>query len=304
VKKSLKIALAILGGVVLLTVIGTGLTESAARSRLKRKFQTHHIALPLPSASDTAAAERGRHLVASRYGCNTCHGADLGGGIMLDDAVLGSLAGPNLTTGMGSRTTDYSMADWDRIVRHGVKPDGTGTLMPSADFFRMSDDELSDIVAYIRSLPAVDREVAPLRLGPVGKVLVVLGRIPIAAELEQARTDSHLQHPPETADTAAFGEHLAAVCSTCHRADFSGGRIPYGPPDWPKAANLTRHASGLGSWSYEDFERALTQGVSRDGRVLREPMTGVTAGARAMLPAERKALWTYLSGLTPVALND
>ncbi len=303
-KKAWRITLVALGGIMLLALIGAGVVEASARSRLSRKFETHRTALLLPSGADIAAVERGQHLVASRYGCTTCHGANLGGGVMLDSPAIGSLHGPNLTTGKGGRTAHYTMSDWDRIVRHGVKPDGSGALMPSGDFFGMSDAELSDIVAYIRSLPPVDREVVPVRLGAVGKLLLVLGRLPVAAAREQARASSHPQRPPETGDTVAFGAHLAVVCSTCHRPNFAGGTIPYGPPDWPKAANLTRHATGLIGWSYEDFERALTRGVSRDGHPLREPMAGIAASAQAMLPIERKALWTYLSSLAPVARND
>ena len=101
--------------------------------------------------------ERGRHLVTARYGCAECHGANFGGGVMVDAFPLGSLLGPNITTGQGSRTLQYSPADWDRIVRHGVLPDGRPAVMPSIDFVQMSDQELSDIIAYIRSFPA-DRQ--------------------------------------------------------------------------------------------------------------------------------------------------
>jgi len=79
--------------------------------------------------------------------------------------------------------------------------------------------------------------------------------------------------------------------------------MQFGPPDWPAAANLTPHETGLGDWSYDDFERALTQGVSKDGRVLQEPMKGIVPAAKSMLPTERKALWTYLRTLPPVAAN-
>ena len=79
--------------------------------------------------------------------------------------------------------------------------------------------------------------------------------------------------------------------------------MSFGAPDWPAAANLTRHDSGLGSWSYDDFERALTQGVSKDGHQLREPMAAVVMGTKGMLPTERKALWTYLRSVKPAATN-
>ena len=115
---------------------------------------------------------------------------------------------------------------------------------------------------------------------------------------------THASRPPETADSSEFGEHLAATCTACHRGNLAGGPMPFGPPDWPKAANLTGHATGLRDWSYEDFERALTQGLSKDGRALREPMSGVVAGTKAMLPTERKALWTYLRSVAAHATNE
>jgi mono/diheme cytochrome c family protein len=294
-KQTIKRLGAALSAVVLLALLLLAVAHVKASARMGRKFATHRIDLPLPAAADLEAIARGKHLVA-RNGCDGCHGVDLAGGIMLDDPAIGSIRGPNLTKGRGGLAANYAMADWDRIVRHGVKPDGSPAVMPSQDFFSLSDAELSDIAAYIRSVPAVDAEVPRSSFGPIGKVLVALGKFPLAAEHQTAAAE-HASRPPETANTAEFGAHLAALCVTCHRADFAGGPIVSGPPNWPPAANLTAHATGLGDWSYADFERAITEGVRKDGRQLREPMTALLPAARAMLPAERRALWTYLRSL-------
>jgi mono/diheme cytochrome c family protein len=292
----------IAAGAVAISALGLfGAVSLKASARLQRHYETHRVALALPAAADPAAIERGRHLVTARYGCAACHGRNLAGGVMLDDAAIGSLRGPNLTSGQGSRSAGYTMADWDRIVRHGVKPDGTPALMPSDDFFKMSDAELSDIVAYVRSVPPVDAAVAPPSLGPVGKLLVVLGKLPLSAEHQP--TSAHPSAPPAAADSAAFGEHLVATCLSCHRQNLSGGPMAFGPPDWPAAANLTPHQSGLGAWSFEDFDKALTQGVSKDGHKLRAPMADVVQGTKAMDAAERKAIWTYLRSVTPAATH-
>jgi len=299
-KKILKRTGMALGVIVLLALVAFTAASVSASARLSQKFETHRIALELPPATDAAAIARGQHLVA-RNGCNGCHGADLAGGVMIDDPAIGSVRGPNLTPGKGGRVASYTMADWDRIVRHGVKPDGSPAIMPSQDFFTMSDEELSDIAAYIRSVPAVDAEVPRPSFGPIGKILVALRKFPIAAEHQLPPTAAHASHPPMAADTAEFGAHLAATCLACHRADFTGGRLPFGPPDWPSAANLTSHASGLGSWTYDDFERALTEGMSKDGHKLRAPMSEVLSATRAMQATERHALWTYLRSLPPRA---
>lgn len=79
--------------------------------------------------------------------------------------------------------------------------------------------------------------------------------------------------------------------------------MPFGPPSWPAAANLTPDGSGLSGWTFDDFDRALTRGISRGGRPLREPMTHVLDGTRAMTPLERRALWTYLVSLSPKPTN-
>lgn len=302
-KKALKRTGMVLGGVVALALAFYALMAAKASSRLSQKFETHRIELPLPVAGDAAAIARGKHLVEARYGCKACHGENLGGGTMINDPMIGAVLGTNLTSGKGGRIANYSMVDWDRIVRHGVKQDGTGTLMPSEDFFKMSDAELSDVVSYVLSVPAVNAEVPSLKLGPVGRVLVALGKLPISAE-RQPSSQAHPATPPATADTTEFGAHLAAICTGCHRTNLAGGPMAFGPPDWPAAANLTPHASGMGAWSYDDFERALTQGTGKDGHTLRKPMSDVVVGTKVMSPTERKALWTYLRSLKPLATNE
>lgn len=292
-------------GVGAVVALGLGLFGAAAvkaNARLAQRFEAHHIELPLPADGDAAAIERGEHLVTARYGCAACHGANLAGGVMLDDPAIGSLRGPNLTRGKGSKTVSYRMSDWDRSVRHGLKPDGTPTVMPADDFFKMSDAELSDIVAYARSLPPVDAAVPPPSFGPVGKVLLALGKLPLSAE-HQPKV-AHSATPPAATDGVAFGAHLVATCLTCHRQNLAGGPMAFGPPSWPAAANLTPHADGLRGWSFEDFETALTRGVSKDGRKLRAPMSDVVQGTRAMSSTERRAIWSYLQSLGAVATNQ
>jgi len=280
--------------------------------------ETHRVSFPIPfpltpeevagldpAADPTAVAreraiERGQHLVHARYVCVECHGEGFGGGVMVDDPMIGTLLGPNLTEGPGSRTRGYGPADWDRAVRHGVAPDGRATAMPAEDFRLMSDQELSDIVAYIRSQPPVDNEVAPVRLGPLGKVLVATGQIRISALVLPSHDEPHPTLPPETEVSAEFGAHLSGVCVGCHGADFSGGPFPGGDPSWVPARNLTPHADGLGGWSYDDFVRAMTEGRRPDGTDLLEPMSLMLPYTRNMTDVERQALWLYLQSVPPV----
>ena len=94
----------------------------------------------------------------------------------------------------------------------------------------MSDQELSDIVAYIRSLPPVDAEVTAVALGPIGKFLVARGIFGFAAD-GLSHDAPHVTMPPTTAADETFGAHLAATCTGCHKEDYTGGDIG-GDPGW------------------------------------------------------------------------
>jgi mono/diheme cytochrome c family protein len=277
----------------------------AAGRKLGRSYSTHTVDFPIPYLSDeptaeAAALERGKHLVEARYGCGECHGPDFGGGVMIDDPAIGRILGPNLTTGNGGVTTDFRPSDWDRIVRHGIKHDGKPALMPSVDFREMSDQELSDIVTFIRSQPPVDREVPPPSLGPIGKVLVATGKFRLSADLIGGGSGAHAATPPRAEPTAAFGRHVASTCMGCHREDLGGGPIVGGDPSWPPAGNLTRGPGGIGEWSLAQFSTALREGKRPDGSALRPPMSGMMPYAQKMTEVEMEALWAYLRSLPPV----
>jgi mono/diheme cytochrome c family protein len=106
--------------------------------------------------------------------------------------------------------------------------------------------------------------------------------------------------PPSTAPVSLErGAYLAAVgnCAGCHTARggsrLAGGRpipTPFGTVFSP---NLTPDArTGLGSWSADDFWRALHLGLSRDGRLLSpaHPLVNTTLIARE----DADALYAWL----------
>ena len=174
--------------------------------------------------------------------------------------------------------------------------------MPSVDFERMSDHELSDIVVFLQSHPPVDKDVPRVALGPVGKVLLATGKLVLSADAIAAHGDApHAVNPPAAAATIEFGRHLAATCMGCHGQDLAGGPIVGGDPAWPPAANLTRHPTGLAGWTAAQFARAIREGKRPDGTALREPMSGVVPYAANMSDVEVEALWLYLQSLPEVA---
>jgi mono/diheme cytochrome c family protein len=314
----MKTLLKIVAGVAFLLVLvgGAGFVWAKGKSAeiLGRTIESHSVDFPVPFPLDSAeiaaagltpeeasavalerALERGRHLVESRYVCVECHGQDFGGGVMVDDPMLGTLLGPNITAGNGGKTASYTATDWDRIVRHGLRPDGSPAAMPSEDFHQMSDRDLSDVIAYIRSKPPVDATVPPVSLGPLGTVLVATGALPLSVDQITDHTGPHPTLPPEPAVSVEFGAHVAAVCTGCHKADLSGGKIPGGDPSWPPASNLT--PLGLGGWTLEQFVATMRDGRRPDGRALLPPMDMVTTYTRNMTDTELEAMWSYLRSL-------
>lgn len=289
-----------------------------ANRQFTRTIETHRIDFPVPFpltpdelaeagvAEDVGgelalarARERGRHLIEARYHCAECHGHNFGGGVMVDSPVLGRFLAPNLTTGRGSVVADFTPADWDRAVRHGVRRDGRPSVMPAQDFLRLSDQELSDIITYIKAQPAVDNEVPESTLGPLGKVLVATGQLPAPAESVADHRAAHVATPPPADVSAEFGAHLAGTCVGCHGMNLTGGPIVGGDPSWPPSRNLTPHETGLGGWTYEQFVVALRDGRSPDGTAVQAPMTLVQPYAKSMTDVEMQALWAYLRSLPP-----
>ena len=254
------------------------------------------VGVDLAALALARAQERGKHLIDSRVGCAGCHGKDFGGNAVVDMLLVGRWVAPNLTTGEGSVTRGYTASDWDHAVRHGLRRGGLASTMPSNEFSSLSDHELSDIVAYIRSVPAVNRDPGRVRFGPVFSVIAAIDSKALAATvIDHQKT--HAAEPPATAPTAEFGEHLAQVCRGCHGANLSGGEID-GDPNMPVVANLTPHETGLKAWSEADFVRALREGKRPDGTAINEAMPWRAYGQ--MGDAELKAIYAYLLTVPPL----
>ena len=223
---------------------------------------------PLAVRNDGAALARGEHLF-TVMGCAECHGAG-GVGSLMGDVPVARIAAPNLTPpALAGR---YDADGIAAAIRHGVRPDGTPRrFMPSSDFHQLSDEDTAALVAYVQALPPSSNDPGPFEIKPLGRVLSALGKFHLtpAAGIDHA---PRARVAPPAGPTAEYGADLAQASTGCHGADFAGQHVPGTPPDFPDAANLTPHASGISAWSAEDFQRALRMGTRPDGRVLDEFM--------------------------------
>lgn len=284
--------------VVLLIVVVTA-AYSVSSYRFSQKV-TFTDSTPIVTM-DSASIAKGEYLVRAITKCADCHGQDLGGQMVIDDAALGRFYAPNLTSGLGSVTAALSDADVINEIRHGLAPDGRKLMfMPVRDWATMADADVAAIVAYLRSLPAVDRESQRSTVGPMGRALYVAGQLPLF-ESELITHDSIVRVRPETGVSSEYGRYLAQIggCTGCHGPTLSGGKIPGTPPDFKPAANLT--PAGIGHYTEADFFRAMREGKRPDGSAI-DPFMPVSA-TRLMTDDDTRAIWMYLQTVPPKAFG-
>jgi mono/diheme cytochrome c family protein len=255
--------------------------------------RTYEVQVPIVSIpTDAAAVERGRHLATVM--CFECHGDDMGGiPAFLDLGPMGVADTPNLTAGQGGLGGEFSDEDFLRVLVHGVKPDGKSVfLMPAENFQYMSDQDLGDLIAYIRSLPPVDRETGG-GLSFVGNAMYgagLFGDLLVASIIEHA---SRPPAPPAPGVTVQYGDYLVRIngCRACHGEELAGGRSPESGA--PLSPNLTPGGE-MRVWTEAEFINTMRTGVTPSGTQM-SYMPWEYKGQ--MTDDELKAIWAYLAAL-------
>jgi len=298
-KRILKWLGIVLGVLLIVLVVAITATQVMAQSRLNKTYNVDaQTSLIIPA--DEAALARGEHLVTAVSHCDGCHGADLGGVPFIDDPTIGLIYSPNLTMGQGGLGATYTAEDWVRSLTHGVAPDGRMLLvMPSQHFRHYSDEDLAAIIAYVKSVPPVDREKPENHLSILGRTLFAIGGF---GQMPAEMIDHNAPRPtaPVEGVTVEYGEHLATVgvCRDCHMPNLAGGRPA---PSDPYAPNLTPGGE-LAGWTQEDFINTIRTGVTPAGRELNPMMPWESY--RNMTDAELQAIWLYLQSLPALPSNE
>jgi len=101
------------------------------------------------------------------------------------------------------------------------------------------------------------------------------------------------------------GQYLARAgdCVACHTAKdgkpFAGGLPMQTPIGTVYSTNITPHASGIGNYSFADFDNAVRKGIAKDGSTL-YPAMPYPSYARVS-DADMQALYAYfMHGVAPV----
>jgi mono/diheme cytochrome c family protein len=264
------------------------------------------LALGVTSAAAETLVERGAYL-ADIMTCHNCHtprgpnGFDvsrlLSGGPQIFDEPAFKVSGSNITPDKETGIGNWTDAQLKTFLVTGMKPDGVhaAPIMPTAFYPILTPRDLDALVVYLRSVPAVRREI------PTPEYRMTLEREapPFA---DQQMTDA------EMADPLQRGRYLVTIahCLECHTPDgpkghdFAGasgkGGRPFKGP-WGQVVSPNISPNGLGQWSDDEIRRAITEGVARDGRKLKPPM-GYASYAK-MARQDQDAMIAFLRTLPP-----
>ncbi|GIW01955.1 c-type cytochrome [Roseiflexus sp.] len=286
------IGFGLLGLVALALLAGVALYATTSQ-RLNRMYSLSVETISIPT--DPESIRQGQRLFTAR--CAGCHGANAAGTVIFQDAALGVISAANLTAGRGIGGDPLTDADYIAAIRHGVDHTGHPILtMPSESYFYINDQELGEMIAYLKSTIPVDNPLPPTQITPLGIALIGAGAF---GDLMAAEHIDHQAARPTDAQpgvTVAYGDYLVRVgqCRTCHGPDLNGGKDP--DPNAPPAPSLTQ-AGELSTWSEADFIRALRTGRTPDGRQMSPFMPWMYINQ--MTDDEMKAMWLYLRSLPP-----
>ncbi|MDE2235700.1 MAG: c-type cytochrome [Gammaproteobacteria bacterium] len=270
-----------LGCVVLLVVLAMVVFYAASDYQFRRTYNTPRLILAVPH--DPAAVAAGRFIAITR-GCSGCHNGSLQGQVFFDDPWIGRVVTPNITQVI----QHYSDSQLARALRYGVRPNGTSVvIMPSSMLYYLSDTDLADLIAYLRSVPTVTNSLPTTRIGILGRWMFLTGKIPFQAALIQKLGPRINPGKPEA--TAAYGDYLVhSTCTECHGWNLRGDPL-VGAPDLIVAKAYTQ----------ENFARLMNTGIGNGNRDLGLMSEVARQRFSHFNSVQVDAMYAYLQTLTP-----
>jgi mono/diheme cytochrome c family protein len=254
------------------------------------------------SAAAETLSERGAYLANGILACANCHtprdangpiaSKALSGGRVFDTPafkVFSSNITPDRETGLGS----WSDAELKKFMITGERPSGVqvAPIMPTAYYKALTPRDLDALIVYLRSVAPIRNEV------PGADYKKPFGH-------EDAPFADRRLTEADMSDPVKRGMYLVTLghCLECHTPDaggkHKGGRTFAGPWGESRSSDITSNkTAGLGGWSDEEIKRAITQGISRDGRKLKPPMAFAAYAGLSVL--DQDAIVAFLRTLPP-----
>jgi mono/diheme cytochrome c family protein len=255
-------------------------------------------------------AKRGEYL-SKAAGCIGCHtetrkdAQPYAGGRALKTA-FGTFYGPNLTPHPQAGIGAWTEADFIRAMREGKRPDGSNYFpaFPYPSFTRISDGDLKDLWAYLRSLKPNAQPSKPHELG-----FLYRWRFLVTFWKWLFFEPGALTADPSKSEPVNRGRYLTDAlghCGECHTPrNFFGGprksRYLGGAKlgDDVNSPNIT--PTRLKKYGASELRDILTTGLYPDGDIMGETMSEVVKNTTSQLIApDLDALIAYLLSVPPL----
>ncbi|MGE0062883.1 MAG: c-type cytochrome [Xanthobacteraceae bacterium] len=245
-------------------------------------------------------------------GCASCHAVPkqddrtrLGGGLALH-SPFGTFHVPNISSDQKDGIGAWTEVQFVTAMVKGTSPSGEHyyPAFPYTSYQRIALNDLRDLFAYLKTLPAVAGKVRDhelpfpfsiRRLLGGWKFLFLDGKpfTPDGSQSAQWNRGAYLVNGP-------------GHCAECHSPRnalggieagkrFSGGPNPEGKGFIP---NITQ--ARLKSWSVSDIASVLSDGLTPEGDSVGGSMTPVIKNTSQLSKEDREAMATYIKSLAPV----
>src|SRR5215471_10034531 len=266
---------------------------------------------------DSALAPRTPDLANGRTmflagGCSSCHAVPeqedatrLGGGLALT-SPYGVFYVPNISSDKKDGIGGWTEAQFVTAMVKGTSPAGQHLYpaLPYTSYQRMRTDDLRDLFAYLKTLPAISGKVRDHALWFPFNIRRTLGIwkllfldtntfAPDPRQSEQWNRGAYLVNGPGHCAECHSPRNILGGIKSSQR--FAGGPNPEGEGWIP---NITQKE--LGDWSEKDIAYMLETGDTPDGDSVGGGMAQVVKNTAHLAPEDRAAIATYVKSLPPV----
>jgi mono/diheme cytochrome c family protein len=253
---------------------------------------------------------RGKH-VFDAGACASCHarpGQDnrlaLGGGMALA-SPFGTFYPSNISQDLVDGIGQWRAVDIANAVLSGVSPSGQHyyPALPYVNYVKMTRQDAADLIAYLRTLPAVPGGTPDHDLPVIFKIRFAIGFWK-ALYFDRRPVEPDPAHDPVW-NRGSYLVQALGHCAECHSAHnlldavkektrFAGGQDQSAVGFIP---NITQ--AGIGSWSQQDVVESLSSGWTPDGRKLASSMADMVLNTAALPQEDREAIAKYVKSLPP-----
>jgi mono/diheme cytochrome c family protein len=263
---------------------------------------------PLPARTpDLANGEAMFHA----GGCASCHAVPkqddhrrLGGGLAITTA-FGVFKVPNISPDDRHGIGAWSEEEFVNAMLRGVGRQGEHLYpaFPYTSYQRMALDDVRDLFAFLKTLPADARPSEPHALRFPFNVRRAVGLWKLVYLDGKAFMPDPARSPE--LNRGAYLVEGPGHCAECHSPrDVFGGivrarRFAGGPDPEGKGwvPNITSHADGLATWTDKDIAYLLQSGSLPDGDSVGSTMADVVLNTAKLSPQDREAMAAYIKAL-------